>query len=97
MTAHRPTGPRANKIALVGRGYPAREARSAFGRIFTRLRHLPARLLAILVRWQQRANERAHLRDLDERALRDVGLTRADVEAEAGLPFWQGSSAHRRW
>ncbi|MEX0809455.1 MAG: DUF1127 domain-containing protein [Dongiaceae bacterium] len=43
-----------------------------------------------LFAWQERAHQRFHLRQFDDRALRDIGLSRADVEAEAGKPFWMG-------
>jgi uncharacterized protein YjiS (DUF1127 family) len=42
-----------------------------------------------LLSWQYRAHERAHLMALDDRMLRDIGLNRADVENEAGKPFWR--------
>jgi len=42
-----------------------------------------------LVRWQARARERRVLRWMDDRALRDVGLNRADVERESGRSFWR--------
>lgn len=41
-----------------------------------------------LATWRQRAQERHQLRMLDDHMLHDVGLTRADVEAEASKPFW---------
>jgi uncharacterized protein YjiS (DUF1127 family) len=33
--------------------------------------------------------EREVLRSLDDRMLRDVGISRADVERELNKPFWQ--------
>ena len=42
-----------------------------------------------LLAWQYRAHERSHLMTLDDRMLRDIGLARADVENEAGKPFWR--------
>jgi uncharacterized protein YjiS (DUF1127 family) len=36
-------------------------------------------------RWQQRQN----LRDLDDRLLRDIGITRHQAEREASKPFWK--------
>jgi len=50
---------------------------------------LTARLLAALLRWQERNRERHHLRALDDRILRDVGLSRADIEQEVRKPFWR--------
>ena len=46
-------------------------------------------LLDVLLDWQQRAAERHALRQLDDRMLKDIGLTRADIEAEARKPFWR--------
>jgi uncharacterized protein YjiS (DUF1127 family) len=42
-----------------------------------------------LLLWQGRARQRAHLAALDDRLLRDIGLTRADVERELLKPFWR--------
>jgi uncharacterized protein YjiS (DUF1127 family) len=39
--------------------------------------------------WRQRARERRALENLSDHMLRDIGLTRADVMAEATKPFWQ--------
>ncbi len=48
-----------------------------------------ARVGATLVMWQQRVSERAALASLDDRFLKDMGLTRADAEREYGKPFWR--------
>ncbi len=50
---------------------------------------LPVTLFDTLLLWQGRAAGRAHLARLDERQLRDIGLSRADVEREAAIPFWR--------
>ena len=42
-----------------------------------------------LLLWQDRARQRAHLASLDDRMLRDIGLSRADVTGEASKPFWR--------
>ena len=39
--------------------------------------------------WQERARERADLMTLDDRALKDIGLTRCDVERVAVKSFWR--------
>ena len=39
--------------------------------------------------WRRRTRERAQLAGLDERMLRDIGLTRADAEFLANKPFWR--------
>lgn len=36
-----------------------------------------------------RAQSRRHLAGLDDRALRDIGLSRADVVRETDKPFWR--------
>lgn len=46
-------------------------------------------LLDTLLDWQERASQRHALRQLDDRMLKDIGLTRADTEAEAAKPFWR--------
>ncbi len=53
--------------------------------------HLPAVLFETLLLWQGRADERAHLASLDDRLLRDMGLSRAEAEREAATPFWRAS------
>jgi uncharacterized protein YjiS (DUF1127 family) len=45
---------------------------------------------ALYRRWQERNAERKALERLDERDLRDVGLTRYSVERELARPFWRG-------
>lgn len=39
--------------------------------------------------WRQRLRQRRHLASLDDRLLRDVGLTRADATRETAKPFWR--------
>jgi len=46
-------------------------------------------LLTALREWWRRSRSRDTLALLGERELRDVGLTRADVERECGKPFWR--------
>jgi uncharacterized protein YjiS (DUF1127 family) len=42
-----------------------------------------------LRQWRKRARERAELTALDDRSLKDIGLTRADAEFLANKPFWR--------
>ncbi len=42
-----------------------------------------------LMLWQHRSNERKHLAEMDERMLRDIGMTTAQVRWEAAKPFWR--------
>ncbi len=45
--------------------------------------------VAIAFGWWDRARQRHYLLQLDDRLLKDVGLTRAGVEREAAKPFWK--------
>jgi uncharacterized protein YjiS (DUF1127 family) len=44
---------------------------------------------AALREWRRRRNGRLELARLDERMLRDIGLTRFDAEYEINKPFWR--------
>ena len=39
--------------------------------------------------WQERLRQRRHLDGLDDRLLKDIGLSRADVAREVDKPFWR--------
>ena len=47
------------------------------------------RLLDTVFSWQDRIRQRRHLASLDNRLLRDIGLSRVDVEQETTKPFWR--------
>jgi uncharacterized protein YjiS (DUF1127 family) len=38
--------------------------------------------------WLRRGISRSELRNLSDRELRDIGLSRADAHREAAKPFW---------
>ena len=44
---------------------------------------------ASLGEWRRRTRERAELAALDDRMLKDIGLTRADAEFLSNKPFWR--------
>ena len=46
-------------------------------------------LPALVALWFARAGTRRKLAELDDRILRDIGLTRQDVDREAAKPFWR--------
>lgn len=46
-------------------------------------------LFRTVAEWQRRSEERHHIRQLDERLLRDMGLRRIDAMTEADKPFWE--------
>ena len=39
--------------------------------------------------WQDRARQRHRLGEMDDHLLRDIGLSRADLEHEVAKPFWR--------
>lgn len=45
-------------------------------------------LLQRILTWHRVATERRRLLELDERTLRDIGLTPDDAVREASRPFW---------
>ncbi len=48
-----------------------------------------ARFVDILFEWHERARQRCQLLSLDDHLLKDIGISRADAEREAGKPFWE--------
>lgn len=60
-------------------------ARRRVGDLAVRLR----RATDLLLVWHERARQRRQLSSLNDRMLRDLGLTRADVMAESSKPFWR--------
>jgi uncharacterized protein YjiS (DUF1127 family) len=47
------------------------------------------RLSDTLLTWLDRVRQRRHLAELDDRMLRDIGLSRGEVENEVSRRFWQ--------
>jgi uncharacterized protein YjiS (DUF1127 family) len=47
------------------------------------------RLSEVVRTWRVRSRERRILLELDDRMLRDIGVTRVDVYREAMKPFWR--------
>jgi uncharacterized protein YjiS (DUF1127 family) len=52
-------------------------------------RSLFVRLVRMIRLWRRRAYERQQLARFDDRALRDLALTRADAQNELAKPFWR--------
>jgi uncharacterized protein YjiS (DUF1127 family) len=46
--------------------------------------------LALVLAWSARQRQRQALAELDDRMLRDLGLTPQDVRREIEKPFWRG-------
>lgn len=45
--------------------------------------------LDLVLLWLARRRDREILAGLDDRMLRDIGITRADIEHESSKPFWR--------
>jgi uncharacterized protein YjiS (DUF1127 family) len=43
----------------------------------------------VVLKWLERRRERRALERLDDSMLRDIGLSRADIQEEVGKPFWR--------
>jgi uncharacterized protein YjiS (DUF1127 family) len=46
-------------------------------------------VITTLREWRRRTREREELIALDDRMLKDIGLTRADAEFLSNKPFWR--------
>jgi uncharacterized protein YjiS (DUF1127 family) len=57
--------------------------------IFANVRRPLSVLMEILATWRMRARGRRQLMMLDDRSLADIGVSRADAEAEWRKPPWQ--------
>jgi len=53
------------------------------------LARVALKVAAAVTLWDLRRRTRKHLRTLDDRLLQDVGLTRAEAQAESAHPFWR--------
>lgn len=55
-------------------------------------------LVLALLRWHEVAQQRRRLLSLDDRMLKDIGITRADATREGSRPFWNPPGADwTRW
>ena len=50
-----------------------------------------------LLLWHEVARQRHALRKLDDRMLRDIGVSQADVERECLRPFWDVGTPPSTW
>lgn len=59
------------------------------GDAFGAMRRGARRLMGVLRLWRRRRRDRREVARLDDRMLKDVGLTRADAEFLINKPFWR--------
>ena len=69
---------------LTGAASATTKALNGFGRI----RHVAVKCLLIFAIWQERSEQRYALGELNERMLKDIGISRVDAYKEAQKPFW---------
>lgn len=50
---------------------------------------LGSRIFRTLILWQARSEQRWRLRDMSDRELADMGITRGDAFGESRKSFWQ--------
>ncbi len=65
---------------------PAAADRPALG---TNLANVARRLFDTLLDWQERQRQRRSLMALDDRLLKDLGISRLDAQHEFDKPFWR--------
>ena len=53
------------------------------------LHHVLARMASEVGEWRRRLRDRRDLTAMSDYSLRDIGLTRNDVDWEARKPFWR--------
>jgi uncharacterized protein YjiS (DUF1127 family) len=69
------------------RHLPAQRRRRAS--LASLLRRVLAGVFATFREWRRRVRGRAELAALDDRTLRDIGLSRVDIWHEIDKPFWR--------
>lgn len=62
---------------------------SILGRVVRLVIRGELRLASAIRSWRHRRQSRATLADMDDRMLRDIGVTREQVQEEARKPFWR--------
>lgn len=77
-------------VVITDERFRRRDGFAAFGRRRPTVAGLAATWVEQVLAWQERVRQRYHLSGLDDRLLKDIGLSRADVEREVDKPFWRG-------
>lgn len=57
-------------------------------RALAKVRRVMVKCLNLIVVWQDRAEQRHALSELNERMLKDIGVSNVDAYKEARKPFW---------
>ena len=80
MTAIRPAGPHPD--------IPRPDATKGTGTLWSALSKWTDGAIQTLLQWEDRRRQRRALFHLSDAMLKDIGLSRADVEMEVAKPFW---------
>jgi uncharacterized protein YjiS (DUF1127 family) len=75
--------------ARIGASYATLAGRNAYPPVPFVDRSWSAYAFEQVLVWLERARQRRQLQQLGDHMLRDIGLSRADVEAEVSKPFWR--------
>ncbi len=57
-------------------------------RAFGKVRRVTVKCLKMVMLWQERAEQRHALSELNEQMLKDIGVSGADAYKETRKPFW---------
>lgn len=76
-------------IDRIDTSYRLRAGYRATGPDIGRARGPLSTVLRTLFRWQENAEQRQQLRELSDDQLKDVGLTREQIQIELDKPFWR--------
>ncbi len=57
-------------------------------RAFGKVRRVTAKCLKMVILWQERAEQRHALSELNEQMLKDIGVSGAEAYKETRKPFW---------
>jgi uncharacterized protein YjiS (DUF1127 family) len=75
--------------ARIGTSYATVAGRTGYPSVPFVHRSWSASACEQVLAWLERARQRRHLGELSEHMLKDIGLSRADVEVEVAKPFWR--------
>jgi uncharacterized protein YjiS (DUF1127 family) len=73
--------------APLGASYATLAGRAASDRQTGRA--LWTEIVEVVLTWLERARERRHLSQFNDHMLKDIGLSRSEVETEIAKPFWR--------
>jgi uncharacterized protein YjiS (DUF1127 family) len=76
-------------MAATGRWFDDVREHAKRRRLLHWLSNSPRMISEALCKWRHRSRSRAALATLDDRMLKDIGITRIDVWREVNKPFWR--------